>query len=129
MSGPAPGERQGPWSRELRAGPDTAAEARWFLWEVLRDRQEAVDLDVAALLTTELASNAARHGSERPGSPIEVSVSLQEEGLRVSVHDQGPGFDPDDENARGWGVKLVEALSSDWGLERGDRGTEVWFEI
>jgi hypothetical protein len=47
------------------------------------------------------------------------------------VHDQGPGFDPRDENTRGsgWGVKLVEELSSDWGVERRDEGTEVWFKI
>jgi hypothetical protein len=39
--------------------------------------------------------------------------------------------DPTDENARGagLGVKLVETLASDWGVERDDETTEVWFKI
>jgi anti-sigma regulatory factor (Ser/Thr protein kinase) len=115
------------WSRRLPAGPTTATEARWFVREALKDQDATIDLDAAALLTTEVASNAARHGSE----PIELSVRLEQEGLRISVHDQGPGFDPSDENTRGsgWGVKLVEELSSDWGVEQRDEGTEVWFKI
>ncbi len=87
----------------------------------------SVDVGAAALLTAEVASNAARHG----GEPIGMSVSVEEDGLRVSVRDQGPGFDPADENIRGsgMGVRLVEALASDWGVERDDEGTEVWFKI
>jgi anti-sigma regulatory factor (Ser/Thr protein kinase) len=85
------------------------------------------DLYDASLLTTEIASNAARHGRE----PIKVNVSLEADGMRVSVDDQGSGFDPTDDTTRrkGWGVKLVEALSSDWGVEPRDDGTEVWFKI
>ena len=90
-------------------------------------QEVSVDLDAAALLTTELASNAARHG----GEPIGMSVSVEEGELRVSVHDHGSGFDPADENIRssGSGVRLVEALASDWGVEHDDEGTEVWFKI
>jgi anti-sigma regulatory factor (Ser/Thr protein kinase) len=111
----------------LAAGPRTSSEARWFLFEALMDQEVSVDLDAAALLTGELASNAARHG----GEPIGMSVSVEEGELRVSVHDRGPGFDPTDENIRssGSGVTLVEALASDWGVERNDEGTEVWFKI
>jgi signal transduction histidine kinase len=71
--------------------------------------------------------DAARHGRE----PIKVNVSLEEDGLRVSVDDRGSGFDPTDETTRGkgWGVKLVEALASDWGVEQRDEGTEVWFKV
>ena len=111
----------------LPAGPHTSSEARWFLMEALKDHDVTVDVGAAALLTGELASNAARHG----GEPIGVSVSVEQDGLRVSVHDRGPGFDPVDENIRGkgLGMRLVEALASDWGVERGDEGTEVWFRI
>jgi anti-sigma regulatory factor (Ser/Thr protein kinase) len=119
---------QPPRSKQLAAGPRTSAEARWFLWEALRNQDVMTnDLYDASLLTTEIASNAARHGRE----PIKVNVSLEEDGLRVSVDDQGSGFDPTDETTRGkgWGVKLVEALSSDWGVEPRHDGTEVWFKI
>ena len=95
--------------------------------EALKDHDMTVDVGTAALLTGELASNAARHG----GEPIGMSVSIEHDGLRVSVHDQGPGFDPTDEGIRGSGsgVRLIEALASDWGVEQGEEGTEVWFKI
>jgi hypothetical protein len=111
MEGSLPPEPRS-WSRTLQAGPATAAEARWFLWQVLNDQDLSVNnMDDAALLTTEVASNAARHGKE----PIELSITLEDEGLRVSVFDQGPGFDPEDEAIRGhgFGVNLIERLSSE----------------
>lgn len=124
--GSIPGERRS-WSRTLPAGPASAAEARAFLWEALKDRNVSLDLDAAALLTSEIAGNAARHGKE----PIELSVTLEGEGLLVSVHDQGPGFDPNDAVAlgTGHGVTIVQQLASEWGVERGADGTEVWFRI
>jgi anti-sigma regulatory factor (Ser/Thr protein kinase) len=111
----------------LSAGPHTSSEARWFLMEALKNYDVTVDVGTAVLLTGELASNAARHGRE----PIGISVGIEGDGLRVSIHDQGPGFDPTDSAIRGsgWGVSLVEALASDWGVERSEEGTEVWFKI
>jgi len=124
---PRPEDEAPPKSRVLPAGPHTSSEARWFLMEALMDRDVTVDVATAALLTGELASNAARHG----GEPIGMSVSIEDDGLRVSVHDRGSGFDPTDEAIRGsgWGVRLIEALASDWGVEQVEEGTEVWFKI
>lgn len=115
-------------SRAIPAGPTCSSEARWFLWKAVQDEPGLdVDLGVAGLLTTEVASNAARHGKE----PIDLSVTLEDPGLRVSVHDAGGGFDPDDEAIRGAGngVRLMQALAADWGVERRDDGTEVWFRM
>ena len=78
-------------SKELRAGPRTPEEARLFLAEALETFDVDVDGDAAHLLTSEIASNAVRHGKE----PIDVSVSVEDAGLRVSVFDRGGGFDPD----------------------------------
>jgi anti-sigma regulatory factor (Ser/Thr protein kinase) len=124
---PRPEDRAPPKSRVLPAGPRTSGEARWFLMEALKDQAVAVDAGAAALLTGELASNAARHGRE----PIGISVGIEGDGLRVSIHDQGAGFDPTDSGIRssGWGMSLVEALASDWGVEHSEEGTEVWFKI
>ena len=124
---PRPEGSAPPKSRVLPAGPQTPSEARWFLREALKDHDVTVDVAAAALLTGELASNAARHG----GEPIEMSVNFEDDGLRVSVHDRGSGFDPSDEAIRrgGWGVRLVDALASDWGVERDEEGTQVWFKI
>jgi anti-sigma regulatory factor (Ser/Thr protein kinase) len=114
-------------SRELPSGPDTAAEARWFVADALRDWDQPVDLDTAALLTSEVATNAARHGKE----PIELSIELEGQGLRVSAFDRGPGFDPKDQavRGRGLGVSLLDTLSAEWGVEPREDGTEVWFRI
>ncbi|HEX5937062.1 MAG TPA: ATP-binding protein [Actinomycetota bacterium] len=115
-------------SRTVPAGPTCSSQARWFLWAAVQDVPDLdVDLVEAALLTTEVASNASRHGKE----PIDLSVALEDPGLRVSVHDTGPGFDPDDDAVRGagYGVRLMEALAAEWGVERRDDGTEVWFRM
>ena len=96
--------------------------------EALRGVDVSADVvGTAALLTGELASNAARHG----GEPIGMSISIEEDDLRVSLRDHGPGFDPDDENARGsgQGVQLVDALASEWGVVRDNETTEVWFTM
>jgi anti-sigma regulatory factor (Ser/Thr protein kinase) len=122
-----PGEPRA-WSRTLPAGPRTGAEARWFLAEALQDEDVEIDFDAAKLLTTEVATNAARHGKE----PIELSIELEEEDLRVSVFDHGPGFDPESlpgPSETGGGIPLLQSLSSEWGVDRKDDSTEVWFRI
>ena len=123
-------------STELRAGPRTPAEARLFLSKALERFDVDVDTDAARLLMSELASNGARHGKE----PIDVSISVEHEGLRVSVVDHGAGFDMGDVAFDGglsegdWaedgrGLQLVHALSADWGMQRSAGGTEVWFRL
>lgn len=120
-----------PKSQVLPAGPHTSSEARWFLLQTLADKLPWERVQIAALLTTELASNAARHGSERAGAPIEVKAETRGQQLRVTVHDQGSGFDPVSviQGTRTTGLKLVDKLSKDWGVDRPNRGTDVWFEI
>jgi anti-sigma regulatory factor (Ser/Thr protein kinase) len=126
-----PEDRETPLSLTIPAGPRTSTEARWFLLEALGERHPPERKQLAALLTSELASNAARHGSLEIGSPIEVRTEAQGEQLRVTVHDQGSGFDPSPvrEGAGSGGLRLVDKLSSDWGVERSETGTDVWFEV
>ena len=40
----------------------------------------------------EALSNAARHA---PGAPVEITVTVDPDAVRVAVRDRGPGFDPD----------------------------------
>ena len=90
-----------------------------------------VDADDAALLVTELASNALRHGG--PGVDLWVRPA-DGDGLRVELVDghatslpvvRTPG--PDAEGGRG--LLIVSALARSWGTERLSAGKCVWFEL
>lgn len=82
----------------------------------------------AALLLSELMTNAVKYGS----GPIELRLEKASGGLRCEVADQGRGFTPMARSGPrtkvgGWGLFLVEALASSWGVR--DGSTHVWFEL
>jgi anti-sigma regulatory factor (Ser/Thr protein kinase) len=85
--------------------------------------------DVAALLVSELVTNAHEHA----GGPAVVDVVVDGRSLRVAVEDEDPtlpaprGIDVEDE--RGRGLMLVAALASRWGTALTGRGKSVWFEL
>lgn len=119
-------------SRVLPSHPEATVAARRFMRETLAGDLDAELLADAILLTNELVTNAIRHAGAKQG-PIEVVTSLDDRVLRVTVRDTGPGFDPAQSRGRtavgGWGLDLVKTLSSRWGVEKLDEGTDVWFEI
>jgi anti-sigma regulatory factor (Ser/Thr protein kinase) len=87
-------------------------------------------LQVVLLLTSELVSNAVRHGGTRL---VAIRCEAVPQHVRVEVFDEGSGFvpqrrSPDRNSAGGWGLELVDELSSRWGLAD-SRGARVWFEI
>jgi len=101
---------------------------------VLRDRIPAQALQCAHLLTSELVTNAVRHGSTPRHDRITVRVRLDRR-LRVEVTDAGKGFrwgrlgatDPMRGDG-GLGFLLIAELAASWGVETGPP-TQVWFEL
>jgi anti-sigma regulatory factor (Ser/Thr protein kinase) len=91
--------------------------------------------DTAALLTSELVTNAVLHtGSGRDGGTVTIVVIDMPEGLMVEVIDDGaPGGGPevrgDRYAAQGHGPFLVEQMAADWGFLQDNAGTTVWFRI
>lgn len=91
-------------------------------------------LDSSALVVSELVTNSLRHGVLAPNASIEVRVTANANGTRIEVIDRGIGFDPaslrppEPEALGGWGLFLVERLSSRWGVST-DGATRVWAEI
>ena len=85
-------------------------------------------------MTSELATNAVRHGSHVPNQVVDVTVRMTQTVIRVDVQDEGAGFvligldDPADLTGLHLGLRLVESLADRWGIVR-ERGTRVWFEI
>lgn len=87
------------------------------------------DLDhTVTLLTTEILGNSIRHAPETPD--VRVEALLRESFVRVEVTDQGPGFDPEVRHtADGFGLRLVDKLSTRWGVDSDEGETRVWFEV
>jgi signal transduction histidine kinase len=99
--------------------------------------EEACGEEVAgrlALIYSELVTNAIRHSGIRPSDRLDVTVEVGEDRIWGSVVDPGCGFDPDDLPERGandeggFGLRIVDAMSSRWGVKRDGR-SEVWFEL
>ena len=89
---------------------------------------DAEELGRAKLLVSELVNNAVLHGQ----GAIMLRLSLDQDRLLAEVIDQGTGFErvvrkSDFERLGGWGLSLVEAESTRWGVHEGT--THVWFEI
>ena len=85
--------------------------------------------DVASLLTTEVVANAVRYAADQ----IALRVSLDDDVVRVEVHDTNPVLPEGRRVARGAtsgrGLQVVEALAQRWGAHRQGTGKIVWFEI
>lgn len=116
---------------QVRIESSSARHAREFLREAKCEVHQARVLDRAELLTTELVTNAVRHG----GPPITVEVSCEgTAGMTVKVSDGSDDepvvqdVTPLDESGRG--VLLVDLLSDEWGVSQlpGD-GKTVWFAL
>ncbi|MEU9219837.1 ATP-binding protein [Streptomyces sp. NPDC048376] len=115
------------------AAPDAVRTARSLVRRTLRDwRLDSVG-DIAALLVSELVTNALRHAT----GPIGVRVVRDPAGaagiLLVEVSDPLPdpprerAARPDDEDGRG--LQLVATAARRWGTRPGEAGKTVWFEL
>jgi anti-sigma regulatory factor (Ser/Thr protein kinase) len=101
--------------------------ARNALRRACADRIETEVLVDAELLVSELATNALLHGRGN----IKLRAAIDERRVWAAVIDEGGGFD---ESLRrracdqigGWGLDLVDVLSSRWGVEN---SSQVWFEL
>lgn len=110
------------------AQPLSVPQARKLIAHTLRDLPEEA-LEVVLLLSTELVTNAVQHGAH----PVNVHVGWDAEGVRVEVTDPAPerpivqAMDLD--ALKGRGLILVDGLSSDWGVQKGNPGKTVWFAL
>lgn len=93
----------------------------------------ASTLEDALLIVSELVTNAVRHG---PGGGA-IHLEVRRNGaVRIEVRDPGAGFDParvpgepDDLPTGGFGLVIVQRLSTDWGVAPRGSPTLVWAEL
>ncbi|MGV9967462.1 ATP-binding protein [Streptomyces olivaceus] len=115
------------------------ARARVFTRDTLRDWSLEHCGDDAALVVTELVTNAVTHAvpSAAAGTP-EVRLGLVRDPghLTLAVSDSGdnvPVFDPSDDAAfgeHGRGLGIVDALAEEWGwTPRPPAGKTVWAKL
>lgn len=118
-----------PWSYHEAWPPDPrhVADARHFVGWRLQENGLSRHVDVVSLVVSELATNAVLHAA----TPFTVTLERGTRGLRLAVRDgsQGIPFGPASmpwTHSRGRGLRIVEALSSSWGVTTQDGGKCVW---
>jgi anti-sigma regulatory factor (Ser/Thr protein kinase) len=110
---------------DLPRSPDSAASARRFVdahTTTLRPQQR----DDAALMVSELVTNALMHGT----GAISLHLDVDPRAVRVEVSDEGAvalAPSPTPGAHGGWGLRIVEQLADDWGVL--DGSTKVWFRL
>jgi anti-sigma regulatory factor (Ser/Thr protein kinase) len=114
---------------DVPLGPHAPSTARRAVTAVLAGwgfRDESW-LDSAAIVVSELVTNAVRHG----GGCVELRVECHDHRVTLSVADGSSVVprrrDPDDQGGRG--LALIEAMSAGWGVQDHQGGKRVWVEL
>ena len=114
----------------LAAGPAAAAEARGQVRAAICAWEVSIDPYVAALLASELVTNAIRY---EKGETVTLAIDCSQGLLRVDVHDSSGDvpvvLDIPREAEAGRGLMLVATLSDEWGFYRTPAGKAVYFTL
>ncbi|WP_275561952.1 ATP-binding protein [Streptomyces sp. 5-6(2022)] len=120
------------YSQTMRRAPESAGVARKLVRTALAAWGQEDRIEDAALVITELVSNAVDHARLES---IRVVVTRPSEKLvRLGVVDRSRNVpyvrtDSNGDNTRGRGLLLVDALTDRWGTDRYRWGKQVWGEL
>jgi anti-sigma regulatory factor (Ser/Thr protein kinase) len=118
-------------SLHLPPEPASAARARRFIVDLCKATRMPAELcETAALLVSELVTNAVIHGK----TSATIEVHRPPDTLRVSVRDDNPvlpaiGDHPKLTAESGRGMQIVSVLADAWGVEKLGSGKAIWFEL
>lgn len=118
----------------VSGGDEAPGHARTVMSSHLRhiDRDVASD---AELIVSELVTNSVRHAGVGPDRRVTVHLVLLHDHLRITVTDPGGDLQPrlltrSPDGLGGHGLRLVELLSTKWGVGRDAVGaTQVWCDL
>ena len=82
------------------------------------------------IVVSELVANAVRHAPLVEEGEVRLLIALDDDRVRVEVHDPGSGFDPTPaaNDLGGLGLTIVGKVAGRWGIEN-DEHTVVWCEL
>lgn len=109
--------------REFAPEPDSAGAVRHFVAEALPPTPRRDDIILTA---SELAANVIRHARTR----FTVRVGRQDEAVRLEISDGSsivPAIEELSESHRG--LRMIAAISEQWGIDRTPDGKVVWAEF
>jgi anti-sigma regulatory factor (Ser/Thr protein kinase) len=146
FEGDWPGNQRGPGIRRpsspakilgsltIPGQPEQVAAARAFIARTLSDHRVRTDTDAAALLASEIVTNAIQHTkSGIDGGTVTIVMIGVPRGILIEVIDDGSAGTPvvkgDLYAAEGHGLFLVQHLAAQWGYHRDPAGTTVWFQL
>jgi anti-sigma regulatory factor (Ser/Thr protein kinase) len=117
--------------KDIANGPDAATQARQLV-TALATHVPAPILDDVRLVTTELVANSYKHAGNPPGHPIEVTLDLRADRVRLEVVDRSI-FDPNPETSTElrdvkWGLVIVDRIADSWGRIDPPEGG-IWAEF
>jgi anti-sigma regulatory factor (Ser/Thr protein kinase) len=111
---------------QLPRAATCAAQARRFVRAQLSDLGDKA-LEPVMLTVSELVTNAWKHGE----GAIELRLGRAVDRVRVEVVDEGSGERPrirgDAGETGGWGLRIVDEVSSQWGAFEGTM--HVWADV
>jgi transcriptional regulator with XRE-family HTH domain len=124
-----------PWApaelrRTLTANTEAARAAREAVAFVTEGIPEQ-ELETARLLATELVTNSVRHGPNSSKATVELFVKVERDRLRIEVRNRSrtPARPKPPNYEGGYGLALVDAMSSRWGTDLRDGRNTTWFEL
>jgi serine/threonine-protein kinase RsbW len=112
--------------------PEHVSDVRRFVLDALVGSNFADD---AALLSSELATNAIRHtASGGESGTFQVTAFWHSGAIIIAVTDGGAATipalcSPGSLDSTGRGLSLVDAIARQWGFHGNGHGRTVWFEL
>ena len=120
------------WQLTLHPAGPAAGQARQATREVLASWRVAHLEETAVLLVSELVTNSVRHAASS-GPELALRLQITNTALRIEVHDGDPRWPrpgaPAELDESGFGLVLVDALASKWGVCDTATGKAVWVEL
>jgi anti-sigma regulatory factor (Ser/Thr protein kinase) len=117
-------------------GLEAPARVRRQLRERLRGMLDAHTARDLELLVSEVVTNAVRYGRPDRHGDLQIRIEVDSEMINVHIVDAGSGFSPPssprprfERGPGGFGLFLLDQLSSRWGVERDETGFRVWFRL